>query len=235
MSEFIEKIKISKKCGLVSGFTLAEVLITLGIIGIVAAMTIPVIQAKIEMKQHEVALKKIYSELSQAVSQMQNPDTWVDIPSTNDPTGVRDAFDKVLQYSKKDNCINIWGEIGYNNPASKYRNYKGTAPAYMHISNGSRAVVLKNGMFMGFTSGYRTTLNIHEIYVDTNGSKLPNMLGMDVHKFVLLYKNNHYKLLPIIGSPEFTYWNGNCSAGSSSWTTSWPCTYLMLTNPDKMP
>lgn len=220
-----------------NGFTLAEVLITLGIIGVVAALTIPVIQSKVEMKQHEVALKEIYSELSQAVSQMQNPDTWVDIPSTNDSVGVRDAFGRVLQYTKKDTAVKIWGEVYWNNSLSKYRNYKGTAPAYMHITNASPSAVLKNGMFMAFTSINRVSKGFHEIYVDTNGSKLPNMLGMDAHVLVLQYRNNYYKILPV-GSPEFvsnSSWSVKCMAGSTIYYTSWPCTYLMLINPEKMP
>ena len=50
-----------------NGFTLAEVLITLGIIGIVAAMTLPTLIAKYEKKQTAVRVKKIYSELTQAI------------------------------------------------------------------------------------------------------------------------------------------------------------------------
>ena len=42
------------------GFTLAEVLITLGIIGVVAAMTIPNLIAKYQKEQTVVKLKKHY-------------------------------------------------------------------------------------------------------------------------------------------------------------------------------
>ena len=48
-----------KKCA----FTLAEVLITLGIIGVVAAMTLPTLINMTNKKELEVALKKTYSEL----------------------------------------------------------------------------------------------------------------------------------------------------------------------------
>ena len=41
-------------------FTLAEVLITLGIIGVVAALTIPQLVANHKAKALEVALKKMY-------------------------------------------------------------------------------------------------------------------------------------------------------------------------------
>lgn len=48
------------------GFTLAEVLITLGIIGIVAAMTIPTVATRITHKKLQSQFKKTYAELNQA-------------------------------------------------------------------------------------------------------------------------------------------------------------------------
>lgn len=47
-------------------FTLAEVLITLGIIGIVASLTLPAIIQKQNEKATVTALKKFYSSISQA-------------------------------------------------------------------------------------------------------------------------------------------------------------------------
>ena len=52
-------------------FTLAEVLITLGIIGIVAAMTMPVLIAKYRSKVLETQFKKRYSEVSQVFIQLK--------------------------------------------------------------------------------------------------------------------------------------------------------------------
>ncbi len=48
------------------GFTLAEVLITLGIIGVVAALTLPSLVAKYKEKQYVTALKKAVSILDNA-------------------------------------------------------------------------------------------------------------------------------------------------------------------------
>lgn len=63
-----------------SAFTLAEVLITLGIIGVVAAMTIPTLLAKYQEKQTVTKLKQTYSILSQAIRSVQEdvgtPDDW---------------------------------------------------------------------------------------------------------------------------------------------------------------
>ena len=49
------------------GFTLAEVLITLGIIGVVAAMTIPSLLQNHRKKVVETKLKKFYSTINEAV------------------------------------------------------------------------------------------------------------------------------------------------------------------------
>lgn len=50
----------------VNAFTLAEVLITLGIIGVVTIMTLPVLLKNIEEAQFKTAYKKAYSTISQA-------------------------------------------------------------------------------------------------------------------------------------------------------------------------
>lgn len=50
------------------GFTLAEVLITLGIIGVVAAMTMPTLMNSTQGAQYKAAFKKSLSALSQAVT-----------------------------------------------------------------------------------------------------------------------------------------------------------------------
>ncbi len=50
-----------------NAFTLAEVLITLGIIGIVATLTMPTLIAKYRIKQHEIAFKKADAMIQQAL------------------------------------------------------------------------------------------------------------------------------------------------------------------------
>lgn len=52
------------------GFTLAEVLITLGIIGIVAAMTIPNLMNNYTQKRNINTWKKAYAEFTQLAKQI---------------------------------------------------------------------------------------------------------------------------------------------------------------------
>ena len=52
-------------------FTLAEVLVTLGIIGVVSAMTVPTLMQNYQRKVYVTQLHKFYNELSQALLQYQ--------------------------------------------------------------------------------------------------------------------------------------------------------------------
>lgn len=69
------------------GFTLAEVLITLGIIGVVAALTIPVLMNGFIKNQIGTRLQKTYSMIYQAIKLSENDNgttnTW-DYGTTND-------------------------------------------------------------------------------------------------------------------------------------------------------
>ena len=68
---------------LLKGFTLAEVLITLGIIGVVAALTLPSLISNHQEKVKITKLKKAYSVLSNAYIMTQSKygdvDNWTDV------------------------------------------------------------------------------------------------------------------------------------------------------------
>lgn len=55
-----------KQSGKLNAFTLAEVLITLGIIGVVAAISIPVLMKNTQNAELKTAFKKSYANLMQA-------------------------------------------------------------------------------------------------------------------------------------------------------------------------
>ena len=76
------------------GFTLAEVLITLGIIGVVAAMTIPTLITNYQKRETVTRLKSAYAQLQQAIKLSE---------SDNDELGgwdltTRDWFDRYLAH-----------------------------------------------------------------------------------------------------------------------------------------
>jgi prepilin-type N-terminal cleavage/methylation domain-containing protein len=55
----------------VFGFTLAEVLISMSIIGVIAAMTIPTLQYNYKKKEYSTKLKKFYSSIENAIIDME--------------------------------------------------------------------------------------------------------------------------------------------------------------------
>lgn len=65
-----------------AGFTLAEVLITLGIIGVVAAMTIPNLMTAHKKRVIESKLKKAVSTINQAIKNYQKAKTEILKPGT---------------------------------------------------------------------------------------------------------------------------------------------------------
>ena len=72
MNKLIKFFECNKRINLYSAFTLAEVLITLGIIGVVVALTIPVLVGNYKKVQTVAQLKKVYSAMQQSVQIAQN-------------------------------------------------------------------------------------------------------------------------------------------------------------------
>ena len=84
-------------------FTLAEVLITLGIIGVVAALTMPALIAKYKEKETIVRLKKAYSMMSQAyqlaINENGAPENWNLIAQAS-PEGAENFLNTIAPYLK---------------------------------------------------------------------------------------------------------------------------------------
>lgn len=109
-------------------FTLAEVLITLGIIGIIAAMTIPNIIAGYRKNVVETRLAKLYSSINQAIkiSEIKNGDCtyweWGDINNHRDSAFMEQWWKKYMNdympyviFTKRDSTqsSSISGNGGY--------------------------------------------------------------------------------------------------------------------------
>lgn len=172
-------------------FTLAEVLITLGIIGVVAAMTIPVLISNYRDRQYVTAFKKSVSVLANAynLAIYENggtndfgylPAEYVPLPES-EGSGVynknsninSDILFKAL--SKHLNIIKDCGQDGKDGcfPETIYSPFRDKTWNIIHTQGNSRRFfVLSDGTAVGLTSGFA--------YIDTNGLKKPNKLGVDV-------------------------------------------------------
>ena len=88
-------------------FTLAEVLITLGIIGVVAALTLPSVVQNYQKRSLEVATQKFYSVMSQAIKQYM-ADVGVDDLRQSSLIGYDDDSDEVIT-AKNDEFFKKYG------------------------------------------------------------------------------------------------------------------------------
>ncbi len=104
-----------------AAFTLAEVLITLGIIGIVAAMTLPTLIANYQKKVVETRLIAFYSKINQAyrMSYAENGDTvdWIETNKTYSYAEMvawleQYIFPYMKHYNVKQCNVETTGQIG---------------------------------------------------------------------------------------------------------------------------
>ena len=164
-------------------FTLAEVLITLGIIGIVAAMTIPTLMQKYYEKQTVTKLKETYSILSQALKlcgeENGYPEEWGITGRNKESTAIvaekimpflKISLDCGMNMEKSDRCF---PEI------SKKLNGQDTP-----VPNDTKYFVsLLNGTSLGIESA-EIQVGIYLYFlVDTNGVAPPNTWGKDIFEF----------------------------------------------------
>ena len=191
------------------GFTLAEVLITLSIIGIVAAMTLPSLTNKYQHKVLESQFKKSYANLQTAINTVNSENG---IPyecytlkygGNYYYTQCNEFWPKVLeQYKTAKECGN-WRKPQCR---SKYKSKAEVIAAGGSISNTAcsfpmdshTAYNLNDGSIIYLfktESGYNSNNGLF-FGIDVNGKKGPNKWGYDLF-YLNLYKRN--QKAPVLG------------------------------------
>ena len=218
-------------------FTLAEVLITLGIIGVVAAMTLPPVINNINNKEKDTALKKAYSVAQQALQMMAASEGDVNPSNYTVRTFVKsyikyfnNAVDcgTVLLASPGSLCVSSKDIANYKN----FNNTTSVNAAYFDdgqfaLTDGMQFFIQNEQGEVSDDADVNRSSNII-IIIDINGkNKIPNRLGYDVFAFQLM---NSGKLLPM--GQEGTGFVGEdlCSAASTSNRNGMSCTYKALTD-----
>ena len=132
------------------GFTLAEVLITLGIIGVVAAMTMPTLINSTQGAQYKTAYKKALSVLSQAVVMNIALEDY-DLSQTADGTQQGQAADGEAQtlYTLFKNRMNVVKVSA----GTEYAGEAGDALAYIIVDGGSEDDLLNTAAAGGGGGG----------------------------------------------------------------------------------
>ncbi|MBR1461400.1 prepilin-type N-terminal cleavage/methylation domain-containing protein, partial [bacterium] len=186
------------------GFTLAEVLITIGIIGAIAAMTIPTLKDAYEEHMFEAQAKATYNHIMQAVALSKFSG---DAYYGNSPAAFYNRYIKEnLKITKY--CGSIYTTEG----KKCWKNNNATSESeQLTIKNLKGEAILRGVNEVTFTTDnneailiaqvnidYRVNLpdkieNAIVIYYDTNGrDNEPNMLGYDT--FILVW--NGRELVP---------------------------------------
>ena len=167
------------------GFTLAEVLITLGIIGVVAAMTMPTLMNSTQGAQYKAAYKKALSALSQAVTLNVALDEWNFADLDNDTYKLDEMLTSRMNVVKTENgSDNIVDSKG---AAYEIKVGSGSAQgidAAESIADGNVTLFFNDGIMFsydpeaakGCTRADGATENICKGVIDVNGVKAPNRI-----------------------------------------------------------
>ena len=152
------------------GFTLAEVLITLGIIGVVAAMTMPTLLNSTNGAQYRTAYKKALSVLSQAVVLNVALDDY-DLSQATTSSDTDTA--KASLYSLFRNRMNVVSDSGTSNVDSWTAGNDNSAK-FGDASN--YTMFFNDGISFTFakSAAQCTQTNPCKGAIDINGAKNPN-------------------------------------------------------------
>lgn len=184
-------------------FTLAEVLITLGIIGVVAAMTIPTLMANHRKKVVETKLEKIYSVMNQAINltnaEYGDVTNWIiDCGSSNSPT---------CSINEVENWFN--STIGKHLETLKTGKIKNKTN-----TNDILLIYLKDGSILGVTNYVYDMVFYVNSDAISNAQSGKNYFSFRFNPILLSHQNNEetqkdlkYSLKPTF-EPYSNYWNG---------------------------
>lgn len=212
-------------------FTLAEVLITLGIIGIVASLTIPALIQSVQDNEFKNKMKKEYSVLSQAFGLIKNEnnDSFIEAlgSCTNPSICISEVFKQKLSYLKQcdsndganlNECFPSLDKIKFLNGSPANDMYIGNSYTEgLVLTDGtSLALELGNSNCSDTTGAYSN--NCGWITVDVNGTNPPNTWGRDLYIFQV-YADAIRPCAPVQSAPSWLNYD-DCLKNQTGWTCS---------------
>ena len=187
------KAKTSKRA-----FTLAEVLITLAIIGVVAALTIPVLVGKYQKHQLYTQFMKVFNTLSSAIqlSLADNGDivSW----DYSEPNKIFDKY--FLDYLKVINTKPVPDYDVYSLDGEKFGKFSEVLSADSEGTNSENIYYFADGSSCAIAGAFNGGDIVFAC--DTNGDKKPNTLGRDIFTFRTNPRDNSF-------APEFKSGDNN--------------------------
>ncbi len=193
---FFDKAKSYNTC-YYKGFTLAETLIALVVIGVVAALTVPNMIVKHQKEETVTRLKKAYSTIAQttnkAIADNGPIETW---ELENGKT--KEFFDKYMApylnvakicgYESTGECLFKAKPLSMRN---KNVNGSFTSIIYKVILQDGTAVLMNARTFdQDAGNGVTIPQKYLMIYFDINGLNKPNVYGLDIFSYVYWIQND---------------------------------------------
>ena len=214
----------------VIAFTLAEVLITLAIIGVVAALTIPTLVSNYQKTQYVTQLKKAYSQFNQALVQMAADRgcvgdlkcTGLFVPDANVFGSEFVEYFKVVKNcdTTGSGCMSTSVDTNYDGSSSYGRFSTDTIGHYRFISADGVAFSITTNLGTAncnakpLSSAYMMQY-CGDLEIDVNGpTKGPNYRGRDIFMFSIT--NGKGPLLYPEGDDDQPPWQrlgSSCSPG----------------------
>lgn len=161
-----------------NAFTLAEILVTLVIIGVISAMTIPQLKKVSEEHSYVSATKKAYTTLTDLTRKLKTEygpvKMWTGFSML---TAMKNEMNVANKSIEAYNILHLNGEnsgLGITNSRSGFYTVDGVFWAV-----GDFSTVCDKVLEGVYTNACRI------FYVDINGKSAPNIIGVDVHGFYL--------------------------------------------------
>ena len=206
-----------------AAFTLAEVLITLGIIGVVAAMTMPSLITAKQEKATISTIKKNYSIFANALLMAQNDNgelyTW---GITKDADGLNLVSSNLKPYLKIIEDCGV-GEKSDCAPGDngKFEDLDGNKRSENFSSDDYYSFRLNDGSAVAIQLRTKDVCDSPEancvnFFIDTNGNKSPNVLGKDIFYFGG-YGNGKLRPAGVGRSPSEAGWGSSQGWYATAW------------------
>ena len=196
-----------------NGFTLAEVLITLGIIGVVAAMTLPTLITNYQKRATVAKLKRAYSVIKQAYLMSYDQ---VGDPAADEAfaMGANNYFKTYWAPYIKGTLCKTYQECGYssNTPWIASNGSKVTTIVVSLTDERTTFYTSDGFLYVVFVAGGSSgEIAYSYIICDINGAKGPNKLGKDVFYFQRIADEKGNDMQPYGYNNSDATINSNCS------------------------
>lgn len=213
-------------------FTLAEVLIALAIIGIVAAMTIPTLVNNYQEKQTVSRLTKAYGMISNAyqMAKIDNGElsSWGFTNNSQSPDYANNAFifwEKITPYLKinKEKAVQNANKFEYKRYYLSGEVNNNNVSVLIHLADG---MTLSGGWISNFACNDKTLCG--DFFIDINGmTNSPNTIGKDIFYFYI-YKD---AIIPIGTKDDTSYRiERGCNLNSTIVNNGYGCTAWVIYN-----